>query len=468
LNQIAPVLADPSPRSVIIPTASHVAATVAEPRRDDVRTEETRTEAQSKKNQDDIEKLRQAYNEVRHERDLIQGKAEDLQRRLDTALEELAGNKKALADAQSRMAALEKEKEQLTAALGEARDQARDLGTKLAAEQVKAAALREDKQKLMAGTTTAKEEIARLQKREGELETEAARATDLAKRLTERDQEIGKLRKAATEREALAGRMATLTDKLERTKQRVSTLTGELALLGEEATRMRQERDRLSLEIQKQQDTPNSATPSSEANPIERTRPEEAATSLRGHLDDRPRSEAVMETPSPTQDTRDGLSPRLNLTLSELTKRLEADIARGDITIQRGRDRLTITLVERVLFDSGQAQIKPSGVGVLKQVSEILKSQPDKQVRVEGHTDNVPIGAKLKERFPTNWELSTARATSVVRYLLDEGGLDPGSLSAVGFADTRPIASNDVEEGRMANRRIDIVLYPKELADASR
>jgi chemotaxis protein MotB len=162
------------------------------------------------------------------------------------------------------------------------------------------------------------------------------------------------------------------------------------------------------------------------------------------------------------------VSPRLNLTLAELTKRLEPDIARGDISIQRGRDRLTITLVERVLFDSGQAQIKPSGVGVLKQVSEILKSQPDKQVRVEGHTDNVPIGAKLKERFPTNWELSTARATSVVRYLLEEGGLDPGNLSAVGFADTRPIASNDVEEGRMANRRIDIVLYPKELAEASR
>lgn len=78
-------------------------------------------------------------------------------------------------------------------------------------------------------------------------------------------------------------------------------------------------------------------------------------------------------------------------------------------------------------------------------------------------TINVPIGAGLKDRFPSNWELSTARATSVVRYLIDEGRLVPELLTAAGHADTQPVAANDSEEGRSQNRRIEIALYPKDL-----
>src|SRR3989475_2415162 len=111
---------------------------------------------------------------------------------------------------------------------------------------------------------------------------------------------------------------------------------------------------------------------------------------------------------------------RLTQTHAELTKSLEAEIAKGDIKIKQVRDRLTINMVDRVLFDSGQSQVKPAGLQVLKQVSDILKKVTDKQIRIEGHTDNVPIGVKLRGRFPTNWELSTARATSVVRYLRSE------------------------------------------------
>ena len=125
---------------------------------------------------------------------------------------------------------------------------------------------------------------------------------------------------------------------------------------------------------------------------------------------------------------------------------------------------ITINMVDRVLFDSGRADIKPAGLKVLKQVSDVLNKITDKQIRIEGHTDNVPISAKLQDRFKTNWELSTTRATTVVRYLIDHGGVQPQSLSAVGYADTHPIASNDSEEGRSSNRRIEIVLYPKDLS----
>ena len=156
---------------------------------------------------------------------------------------------------------------------------------------------------------------------------------------------------------------------------------------------------------------------------------------------------------------------RLTRTQEALSKSLQDEISKGNITIQQVRDRLTINMVDRVLFDSGQAQVKPSGVEVLTQVGDVLNKISDKQIRIEGHTDNVPISSKLQNRFKTNWELSTARATTVVRHLIDRGGVARQHLSAVGYADTQPLASNDSEVGRSSNRRIEIVLYPKDLKD---
>ena len=154
---------------------------------------------------------------------------------------------------------------------------------------------------------------------------------------------------------------------------------------------------------------------------------------------------------------------RLTRTQEELSRSLQDEITKGNISIQQVRDQLTINMVDRVLFDSGQAQVKASGVKVLKQVGDVLNKVSDKQIRIEGHTDNLPISAKLQDKFKSNWELSTARATNVVRYLIDQGGVNRQQLSAVGYAETRPIASNDNDQGRSSNRRIEIVLYPKNL-----
>lgn len=100
---------------------------------------------------------------------------------------------------------------------------------------------------------------------------------------------------------------------------------------------------------------------------------------------------------------------------------------------------------------------------MLYKVSAVLRDASDKRILVSGHTDNVPIGPSLRGRFKTNWELSTARATSVVRYLVDHGGIAPRSLTAVGHAYTKPVVDNESEEGRSHNRRIEIMLYPKDL-----
>ncbi|MBI3994633.1 MAG: OmpA family protein [Nitrospirae bacterium] len=154
---------------------------------------------------------------------------------------------------------------------------------------------------------------------------------------------------------------------------------------------------------------------------------------------------------------------RLKSTYDKLVGELQEEIKRGDITVTRVMDKLSVNLVEKILFDSGSAEIKPEGLKILDRVGGILKSVTDKQIRIEGYTDNVPIGSRLTETFPTNWELSASRAVNVVRYLSGPVGVPSRLLSAAGFADNRPVASNETKEGRSQNRRIEIVLLPSDM-----
>ncbi len=147
-------------------------------------------------------------------------------------------------------------------------------------------------------------------------------------------------------------------------------------------------------------------------------------------------------------------------TYEDLKKKLEKEIQEGQVQITEMKNRLTVTMVDQILFASGSAQVGKKGKAVLDKVVTILKDVKDKRIEVDGHTDNVPIVSSLKKRFPTNWELSTARATEVVRYLQEPGGIDPRLLSASGFSEFQPVASNDTEDGRHKNRRIEIVLLP--------
>jgi len=268
----------------------------------------------------------------------------------EQTLAELDQMRKASAKSASQIAALEAEKAKLS--------------SELVSVQSAAAGLQNDKQMLITKATGTSEELAGLQKRMGELQTQ----------ISDRETEIGKLKQGG---EALAA----------------------------EKARLEKERAAKEAEIQ-----------------------------------------------------------RLTKTQEDLTKSLKAEIERGDIKIKQVRDRLTINMVEKVLFNSGQALVKPEGLNVLKNVSDVLKNVDDKQIRIEGHTDNVPIGVKIKDKFPTNWELSTARATNVVRYFIEKGGVNRENLEAVGYADTRPVASNETDEGRTANRRIEIALFPKDLS----
>ncbi|MCH6556644.1 MAG: OmpA family protein, partial [Nitrospirae bacterium] len=270
---------------------------------------------------------------------------------------------------------------------------------------------------------------------------------------------------AAADRETLAAQLTALSDELEHSKQRISSLTGELATLSDEAAGIRQERDELTARVRSQQETMG-ATERTLA--ILTEEQDQLQAKLKQQAAQFEAEEAEKARLEREQAAKEAEIARLTQTHAELTKSLESEIAKGDIQIQQVRDRLRINMVDRVLFDSGRAQVKPDGLKVLKRVSDILKHVTDKQIRIEGHTDNVPIGPKIIERFPTNWELSTARATSVVRYLIEKGGMNRASLSAVGYAENRPVASNETLEGRAENRRIEIVLYPKDLSDIAK
>jgi chemotaxis protein MotB len=140
-----------------------------------------------------------------------------------------------------------------------------------------------------------------------------------------------------------------------------------------------------------------------------------------------------------------------------LVEQLEAQVSKGQIEILELRGRLQIRALERILFDSGSTEIKQEGSEVLAKVAVQLKKQTGHNIRVEGHTDPIPISTPA---FPSNWELSCARAARVLRFLIEQG-LEPERLSAVGLGPYRPIATNDTAEGRARNRRIEIVLVPE-------
>jgi len=146
-----------------------------------------------------------------------------------------------------------------------------------------------------------------------------------------------------------------------------------------------------------------------------------------------------------------------------LVANLNEEVKKGQLQVRQYKDMLTVDVAEQLLFDSGKADLKDTGKAVLKKVGDALKGLDDKVIRVVGHTDNVPITKSLLKTFPSNWELSVARATTVVRYL-QEVGIPPERMIASGRSEYQPIAENDNADGRRKNRRTEITLVDKNLA----
>jgi len=149
-----------------------------------------------------------------------------------------------------------------------------------------------------------------------------------------------------------------------------------------------------------------------------------------------------------------------------LEQEMRADLESKDVTISKLQGKLTVNILDRVLFNSGEAELQPAGETVMRKIAALLVAHPTLKIHVVGHTDNVPIRPEAHSRFASNWELSTARALAAVHFLTEKAGVDPRRVGAVGYCENRPVADNATADGRAKNRRIAIIILPDEVAAA--
>jgi len=152
---------------------------------------------------------------------------------------------------------------------------------------------------------------------------------------------------------------------------------------------------------------------------------------------------------------KQGSSPLPDKLIDQIRQLMGDDL---DIQVTSTPQGTRLSFEDQVLFDFGRADINPAGYQMLNQIAKAIKNV-SKPVRVEGHTDNVPIQTR---RFPSNWELSVARAVNVVKYFAEVGKIDPHRLSAVGYGESRPVVANDTASNRAKNRRVEILLLTED------
>lgn len=153
---------------------------------------------------------------------------------------------------------------------------------------------------------------------------------------------------------------------------------------------------------------------------------------------------------------------RLKAMEEDLRERVSSEIIAGDIELIQQGSRLSVDVVDKLLFASGESEVSPRGREVLTKIGAVLAKLEDRNVQVVGHTDDSPPSGKVLEKFPTNWELSVSRATNVVRFLQEEAKVPGKRLVAIGRGQHQPIATNVNSKGRARNRRIEILLTPLE------
>lgn len=183
----------------------------------------------------------------------------------------------------------------------------------------------------------------------------------------------------------------------------------------------------------------------------ERARAQREAVNVEMLASDRNHEVATVQSFPEPQDGR------LAKAEENLVASMQPEIVKGDVIVQQLGDHLVITLSSRMLFESGKDTVNASGANVLKRIGTVLKDFPEKSVQVDGHTDNVAIRGVLLKKFPNNQALSKSRAVNVLG-ILRQGGVAEARLESTGYADTKPVASNDTEAGRQKNRRVELVV----------
>jgi chemotaxis protein MotB len=254
-----------------------------------------------------------------------------------------------------------------------------------------------------------------LRSAQADLDRSKTRTAELERQLADRDREMASLRSGA-------GDSAKLSSQLEAANSRNSALEAQLAAMGGTAA----DKDKLAAEL---------------------AAAKQRVAELEGQLADRDKELAGLRGELSAE------MAKLKEAQRGLIRALRPQIEKGDITVDLNNERLLINLASHYLFATGEDALKPAGADALKQVGTILKDFPEYKVAVDGHTDNVPIRGELKKKFPTNKELSEARAANAAKALAD-GGL--GNATTTGYADTKPVEPNTTAAGRAKNRRVEV------------
>jgi chemotaxis protein MotB len=300
----------------------------------------------------------------------------------------------------------------------------------------------------------------------GRYQEQVSQSQSLSERLQKERGKSAGLEKEVTD---LKGRMTTLESEMEEAKRaaalREKEFTSDVAVLEQQLAVARESKNKTEQQLKDEIIRMKGA--SEEANQSQQTTIEALRNQLADQTQEIARLKGALLVTEEEAAKRERELQEATQTREDLIGKLEKEISEGSIKISQLKDKLSVEIVDKILFPSGSDQITGEGKGVLKKVSDILKGVKENNIRIEGHTDDVPIGAKLKDRFPSNWELSTSRATQVVRYLSDQG-IDPQKLHAVGLSQYHPVTSNETPEGKQRNRRIEIILFPKDIEEIAK
>ncbi|HXX76257.1 MAG TPA: OmpA family protein [Nitrospiraceae bacterium] len=300
-----------------------------------------------------------------------------------------------------------------------------------------------------------------------ELDRSKSRVAELDRQLADRDQELAALRTKAGDTSQLASQLSAANSDKDQLAASLAAAQAQVAALQAGAG----DKDKLAAdlaaanqrvtELESQLASAQSQASSLQAGATEKDK-------LAAELGASKQRVADLEKQLADRDKElAGLRGELSAEMAKLTeaqrgliRALRPEIAQGNIMVDLNNERLLINLASSMLFGSGEDQLKPAGTDALKRVGAILKDYPEYKVEVDGHTDNWPIRSSLKKRFPTNKELSEARAANGVTALA-EGGVSTGTITSAGYADTKPVAPNTTDEGRQKNRRVEVRVTPK-------
>jgi len=262
---------------------------------------------------------------------------------------------------------------------------------------------------------------------------------------------------------ALKQQHATLNSDNDRLKTDLAKLGKDITELKGNLERMTSERDKLAAD-NKELDAVLKAKSDTLSRNISELREKvsnletESARLKQGNADLAKENAALTKEKADLLKAKEEKVKEVSSTYEQLMEQMKSEVAQGQVTISELKGKLTVNMEAAILFDSGKADVKPDGLAILMKLVPTLQSVNDKAIRIEGHTDNVAIKTP---QFPSNWELSAARAINVTKYLQQQG-IDPVNLSAAAFGEFKPVADNSTKEGKAQNRRIEITLIAKD------